>query len=156
MHGAGIRAADPGSICACCRARAVRALRCARIRLAQLGTTAPHRIDGFPRRQRAAGFAEWFAGVGFVVAMAAAIIAPVLQLVRTGVFGWMRNPIFTEMITFGFGNDRASSRRCGAVSADRARGRVPRLPGVGGPVRSWRGARPLTLTSADSSGASVG
>jgi protein-S-isoprenylcysteine O-methyltransferase Ste14 len=72
--------------------------------LAQLGTTAPHRIDGFPRRQRAAGFAEWFAGVGFVVAMAAAIIAPVLQLVRTGVFGWMRNPIFTAMITFGFGN----------------------------------------------------
>jgi len=24
-------------------------------------------------------------------------------LVRTGVFGWVRNPIFTAMITFGFG-----------------------------------------------------
>ena len=102
------------------------------------------------------GSAEWFAGVGFVVAMAAAFIAPVLQLVgvvspvgvlhapwiqttgiviavlgivatvyaqvdmgdswrigvdpsetttlvRTGAFGWVRNPIFTAMITFGFG-----------------------------------------------------
>ena len=102
------------------------------------------------------GSAEWLAGVGFVVAMAAAIIAPVLQLVgvvspvsvlhapwiqttgvviavvgivatvyaqldmgdswrigvdpsetttlvRTGVFSWVRNPIFTAMITFGFG-----------------------------------------------------
>jgi protein-S-isoprenylcysteine O-methyltransferase Ste14 len=102
------------------------------------------------------GSTEWFAGVGFVVAMAAAIIAPVLQLVgavspvsvlhapwiqtigiviavvglvatvyaqvdmgdswrigvdpsetttlvHTGVFGWVRNPIFTAMITFGFG-----------------------------------------------------
>lgn len=102
------------------------------------------------------GSAERFAGVGFVVAMATALIAPVLQLVRvlspvsvlhapwiqttgiaiavigivatvyaqvdmgdswrigvdpsetttlvrTGVFGWVRNPIFTAMITFGFG-----------------------------------------------------
>ncbi len=102
------------------------------------------------------GSAEWFAGVGFVVALAAALIAPVLQLVgvvspvsvvhapwiqttgvviavlgivatvyaqvdmgdswrigvdpretttlvRTGAFGWVRNPIFTAMITFGFG-----------------------------------------------------
>src|SRR5258705_6505222 len=102
------------------------------------------------------GSAEWFAGVGFVVALAAAVIAPVLQLVglvspvgvlnapwiqttgiviaaigiaatvyaqvdmgdswrigvdpsetttlvRTGVFGWVRNPIFTAMMTFGFG-----------------------------------------------------
>jgi protein-S-isoprenylcysteine O-methyltransferase Ste14 len=24
-------------------------------------------------------------------------------LVRTGVFGWVRNPIFTAMLTFGFG-----------------------------------------------------
>ena len=102
------------------------------------------------------GSAEWFAGVGFVVALAAAVVAPVLQLagavspvgvlhnpwiqsagiavavigiaatvyaqldmgdswrigvdpgetttlVRTGVFGRVRNPIFTAMITFGFG-----------------------------------------------------
>jgi protein-S-isoprenylcysteine O-methyltransferase Ste14 len=102
------------------------------------------------------GSAEWFAGVGFVAAIAAAVIAPVLQLVgvvspvgvlhapwiqttgiviavigiastvyaqldmgdswrigvdpsetttlvRAGVFGWVRNPIFTAMITFGFG-----------------------------------------------------
>jgi len=102
------------------------------------------------------GSTEWFAGVGFVAALAAAVIAPVLQLVgvvsplsalhapwiqitgiviavigiaatvyaqldmgdswrigvdpgetttlvRTGVFGWVRNPIFTAMITFGFG-----------------------------------------------------
>jgi protein-S-isoprenylcysteine O-methyltransferase Ste14 len=102
------------------------------------------------------GSAEWFAGVGFVAALAAAVIAPVLQLVgvvspwsalhapwiqttgiviaaigiaatvyaqldmgdswrigvdpsetttlvRTGVFGWVRNPIFTAMMTFGFG-----------------------------------------------------
>jgi protein-S-isoprenylcysteine O-methyltransferase Ste14 len=102
------------------------------------------------------GSAEWFAGVGFVAALAAAVIAPVLQLVgvltpvgvlhaqwiqtigiviaaigiaatvyaqldmgdswrigvdpsetttlvRTGVFGWVRNPIFTAMIAFGFG-----------------------------------------------------
>jgi len=99
---------------------------------------------------------EWFAGVGFVAALAAAVIAPVLQLiglvtpvdvlrapviqtagiaitvagiaatvyaqldmgdswrigmdpsetttlVRSGAFGWVRNPIFTAMITFGFG-----------------------------------------------------
>jgi len=102
------------------------------------------------------GSAEWFAGVGFVVALLAAVVAPVLQLidvvapvgvlhaswiqtagigiavlgiaatvyaqldmgdswrigvdpsetttlVRSGVFGWVRNPIFTAMITFGFG-----------------------------------------------------
>jgi protein-S-isoprenylcysteine O-methyltransferase Ste14 len=102
------------------------------------------------------GSAEWFAGVGFVAALAAAVLAPVLQLVgavspvavlhapliqtagiviavvgifatvyaqldmgdswrigvdpsetttlvRTGVFGWVRNPIFTAMMTFGFG-----------------------------------------------------
>jgi protein-S-isoprenylcysteine O-methyltransferase Ste14 len=102
------------------------------------------------------GSTEWFAGVGFVAALVAAVVAPVLQwvevvspvgvlhapwiqalgvmiavlgifatvyaqldmgdswrigvdpnetttLVRTGVFGWMRNPIFTAMITFGFG-----------------------------------------------------
>jgi len=102
------------------------------------------------------GSAEWFAGVGFVAALAAAVIAPVLQLVgvltpvgvihaqwiqttgiviaaigiaatvyaqldmgdswrigvdpsetttlvRAGVFGWVRNPIFTAMMTFGFG-----------------------------------------------------
>jgi protein-S-isoprenylcysteine O-methyltransferase Ste14 len=102
------------------------------------------------------GSTEWFAGVGFVAALSAAVLAPVLQwigavspvgvlvspwiqalgiviavlgifatvyaqldmgdswrigvdpnetttLVRTGVFGWVRNPIFTAMITFGFG-----------------------------------------------------
>jgi protein-S-isoprenylcysteine O-methyltransferase Ste14 len=102
------------------------------------------------------GSTEWFAGVGFVAALAAAVLAPVLQLVgvvspvgildaawiqtacvviamvgivatvyaqldmgdswrigvdpseattlvRTGVFGWVRNPIFTAMIMFGFG-----------------------------------------------------
>jgi protein-S-isoprenylcysteine O-methyltransferase Ste14 len=102
------------------------------------------------------GSAEWFAGAGFIAAIATAVVAPVLQwvglvspvgvlhapwiqtagiviavigigatvyaqldmgdswrigvdpsetttLVRTGVFGWVRNPIFTAMITFGFG-----------------------------------------------------
>jgi protein-S-isoprenylcysteine O-methyltransferase Ste14 len=102
------------------------------------------------------GSTEWFAGVGFVAALVAAVLAPVLQwnglvspvgvlhapwiqvtgiviavlgifatvyaqldmgdswrigvdpgetttLVRSGVFGWVRNPIFTAMITFGFG-----------------------------------------------------
>jgi protein-S-isoprenylcysteine O-methyltransferase Ste14 len=102
------------------------------------------------------GSTEWFAGVGFLAAIAAAVIAPVLQLVgvvspwsalhaqwiqttgiviaaigiastvyaqldmgdswrigvdpsetttlvRAGVFGWVRNPIFTAMMTFGFG-----------------------------------------------------
>ena len=53
--GAATRAADEGSRCASCRARAVRRLRGARIRLAQLGTTTPHRIDGIPRHQRATG-----------------------------------------------------------------------------------------------------
>jgi protein-S-isoprenylcysteine O-methyltransferase Ste14 len=99
---------------------------------------------------------EWFAGVGFIVAMGAAVFAPILQLtgivaplepfdrpwlnvagiviavlgiaatlyaqfdmgdswrigvdadetttlVRSGVFGWVRNPIFTAMFVFGFG-----------------------------------------------------
>lgn len=102
------------------------------------------------------GSVEWLAGVGFVVAMAAAVFAPILQLVgvvaplpvldrpwlnvlgaviaavgiaatvyaqldmgdswrigvdanerttlvRTGVFGLVRNPIFTAMLTFGLG-----------------------------------------------------
>jgi protein-S-isoprenylcysteine O-methyltransferase Ste14 len=102
------------------------------------------------------GSIEWFAGVGFVLSMAVAFFAPVLQLVgvvsplsalhttgsqiagivfavlgigatvyaqlqmgdswrigvdadevttlvRTGVFGWVRNPIFTAMAIFGFG-----------------------------------------------------
>lgn len=99
---------------------------------------------------------EWFAGVGFVVSMGAAVFAPILQLagvvaplapldrpwvnvagvaiavigiaatlyaqvdmgeswrigvdanetttlVRRGVFGWVRNPIFTAMMVFGLG-----------------------------------------------------
>jgi protein-S-isoprenylcysteine O-methyltransferase Ste14 len=111
---------------------------------------------GFRRISGRLGSAEWFAGVGFVVAIAAAFVAPILQLlgvvsplgllhapwmqitgiviavigifatvyaqldmgdswrigvdpsetttlVRTGVFGCVRNPIFTAMITFGFG-----------------------------------------------------
>ena len=112
---------------------------------------------GFRGVSGRSGSTEWFAGVGFVVAMAAAFFAPVLQmpgvvcaawlpartvdsvhrhrrsrwsgiaatvyaqvdmgdswrigvdpaetttLVRTGVFGWVRNPIFTAMMTFGFG-----------------------------------------------------
>ena len=102
------------------------------------------------------GSSEWFAGVGFVAALLAAVAAPVLQLagvlsplgvltapwiqaggivlalvgiaatvyaqvdmgdswrigvdpgerttlVRSGVFGRVRNPIFTAMLTFGFG-----------------------------------------------------
>jgi protein-S-isoprenylcysteine O-methyltransferase Ste14 len=114
------------------------------------GSTGFKGIDGRP------GSAKWFAGVGFIVAMAVAFFGPVLQLVgvvsplvvlhaswiqltgiaiavagilatvyaqldmgdswrigvdpnktttlvRTGVFGWMRNPIYTAMITFGFG-----------------------------------------------------
>jgi protein-S-isoprenylcysteine O-methyltransferase Ste14 len=101
-----------------------------------LGTVAPHRIDGVSCCQRTAGLAESSAGVGFVVALAAAVVAPVMQLlgvvtpvrllhapwiqnagiviavigiaatttlVRSGVFGWVRNPIFTAMFTFGFG-----------------------------------------------------
>ena len=114
------------------------------------GSTGFRGISGRP------GSIEWFAGVGFIVAMAAAVFAPALQLagavsplplldetwshvigivvavigiaatvyaqldmgdswrvgvdsgetttlVRTGVFGWIRNPIFTAMMTFGFG-----------------------------------------------------
>jgi protein-S-isoprenylcysteine O-methyltransferase Ste14 len=102
------------------------------------------------------GSTEWFAGVGFVAALVAAVVAPVLQwvgvvspvgvlhapliqalgiviavlgifatvyaqldmgdswrigvdpnetttLVRTGVFSWVRNPIYTAMMAFGFG-----------------------------------------------------
>ena len=111
---------------------------------------------GFRGISGRAGSAEWFAGVGFIVAMAAAFFGPVLQLlgwvspvgvlhaswiqacgiaiavvgifatvyaqldigdswrigvdrnetttlVRSGVFGWVRNPIFTAMMAFGFG-----------------------------------------------------
>jgi protein-S-isoprenylcysteine O-methyltransferase Ste14 len=114
------------------------------------GSTGFRGVSGRP------GSVEWFAGFGFVAALAAAVLAPVLQLlgvvspvdvlhapwiqftgivialigvfatvyaqldmgdswrigvdpkettklVRTGVFGWVRNPIFTAMITFGFG-----------------------------------------------------
>ena len=138
------------------RARIIRCLRGARIRLAQLGTTTPHRIDGLPRRQRAAGFggmvrrsrlrrrdggrgrrarsaagrggvaggrlhAPWIQTTGIVIAVIGIVATVYAQLdmgdswrigvdpsetttlVRTGVFGWVRNPIFTAMITFGFG-----------------------------------------------------
>ncbi len=74
------------------------------------------------------GSVEWFAGAGFVVAFAAAVIAAAgifgtvyaqldmgdswrigvdptetTTLVRSGVFGWVRNPIFTAMMVFAFG-----------------------------------------------------
>jgi protein-S-isoprenylcysteine O-methyltransferase Ste14 len=97
--------------------------------LAQLGTAPQHRIDGIPWRERKAGVDGMVRRCSFVVALAAAVVAPVLQLtgavyaqvdmgeswrigvdpsetttlVRTGVFGLVRNPIFTAMITFGFG-----------------------------------------------------
>jgi protein-S-isoprenylcysteine O-methyltransferase Ste14 len=114
------------------------------------GSTGFKGISGRP------GSIEWFAGVGFIVSMAVAFFAPVLQLlgavspvgflhatwiqiagtviaafgiaatvyaqldmgdswrigvdksetttlVRKGVFGWVRNPIFTAMMVFGFG-----------------------------------------------------
>ena len=114
------------------------------------GSTGFRGISGRP------GSIEWFAGVGFVVSMAAAVFAPILQLagvvsplapfdygwlqlagivvavvgigatvyaqldmgdswrigvdrsetttlVRSGVFSWVRNPIFTAMLVFGFG-----------------------------------------------------
>jgi|SRR6185312_9375282 len=114
------------------------------------GSTGFRGVSGRP------GSIEWFAGVGFIVAMAAAFFAPVLQLVgvvapltllhapliqftgialaiagiaatvysqvdmgeswrigvdpaetttlvRQGVFGLVRNPIFTAMLVFGFG-----------------------------------------------------
>jgi protein-S-isoprenylcysteine O-methyltransferase Ste14 len=100
------------------------------------------------------GSIEWLAGVGFIISMATAVFAPILQLagvvqpladhawihiggaviaavgiaatvyaqldmgdswrigvdpsetttlVRSGVFGWVRNPIFTAMLVFGLG-----------------------------------------------------
>jgi protein-S-isoprenylcysteine O-methyltransferase Ste14 len=102
------------------------------------------------------GATDWIAGVGFVIALAVAVTAPILQrknviepiaglragwlqavgiivatagiaatvyaqlamgdswrigvdeqertaLVHTGVFGWVRNPIYTAMFTFGLG-----------------------------------------------------
>ncbi|MGO4443660.1 isoprenylcysteine carboxylmethyltransferase family protein [Mycobacterium sp. 2YAF39] len=114
------------------------------------GSTGFHGISGRP------GSIEWSAGVGFIVSMAVAIFAPILQmlgmvspvsflhapwiqstgtviavlgiagtvyaqldmgdswrigvdrnetttLMRTGVFGWVRNPIFTAMVVFGLG-----------------------------------------------------
>ncbi|MGV0794629.1 methyltransferase family protein [Mycolicibacterium sp. XJ1819] len=114
------------------------------------GSTGFRGLSGRP------GSLEWCAGIGFVVAMALAVFAPILQLagavapfavlaqewlhvagivvavigigatvyaqlhmgdswrigvddsevttlVRTGVFGWVRNPIFTAMLTFGIG-----------------------------------------------------
>ena len=114
------------------------------------GSTGFRGISGRP------GSIEWLAGVGFIVSMAAAVFAPILQLVgvvaplavlhttwlqiagiviaaagisatvyaqldmgdswrigvdrsetttlvRSGVFSWVRNPIFTAMLVFGFG-----------------------------------------------------
>jgi protein-S-isoprenylcysteine O-methyltransferase Ste14 len=111
---------------------------------------------GFRGISGRAGSIEWLAGVGFIVSMAAAVFAPILQLVdmvsplapldyawiqitgivlaivgiaatvyaqldmgdswrigvdpsetttlvRSGVFGWVRNPIFTAMVVFGLG-----------------------------------------------------
>ena len=182
-----------------CRARAIRRLRRRSDSAGAVGNS-----DAAPDRRASAasaarlGSAEWFAGVGFVAAMAAAFVAPVLQLrsvwcrrwascthhgsrltgiviavigiaatvyaqldmgdswrigvdpsetttlVRTGVFGWVRNPIFTAMMTFGFesrlvtpnrGRDRwictagrhdrtSGPCRRRAVPVDRARRRV--------------------------------
>jgi len=114
------------------------------------GSTGFKGISGRP------GSIEWFAGVGFVISMAVAFFAPILQmfgvvspvsvlhapwihvtgaaiasvgiattvyaqldmgeswrigvdksetttLVRSGAFGWVRNPIFTAMMIFGLG-----------------------------------------------------
>ena len=114
------------------------------------GSTGFRGISGRP------GSIEWLAGVGFIVSMAAAVFAPILQwvgvvtplpalhlawvqiagivlatmgiaatvyaqldmgdswrigvdrsetttLVRSGVFGWVRNPIFAAMLVFGLG-----------------------------------------------------
>ena len=114
------------------------------------GSTGFRGISGRP------GSVEWFAGVGFIVSMGAALFAQILQLVdqvsplavlhntwiqltgivlaivgiaatvyaqldmgdswrigvdpnetttlvRSGVFGWVRNPIFTAMVVFGLG-----------------------------------------------------
>ena len=126
------------------------------------------------------GSAEWFAGVGFVVALVAAVTAPLLQLagvvspldvlhapwiqaagitvaaagitvaaagiattvhaqldmgdswrigvdlsettmlVRTGVFGWVRNPIFTAMMTSGLGIALVTSNLVALVGFGRA------------------------------------
>jgi hypothetical protein len=131
------------------------------------------------------GSAEWFAGAGFIAAIATAVVAPVLQwvgvvspvgvlhavdperrhrdrgdrhrwdvyaqldmgdswrigvdpsetttLVRTGVFGWVRNPIFTTMIAFGFGIALVTPNLV-ALTATFS---------VCGPVRSRCGAWPL-------------
>jgi protein-S-isoprenylcysteine O-methyltransferase Ste14 len=112
------------------------------------GSTGFRGVSGRP------GSLEWFAGIGFVIALVAAVAAPLLQvlgavsplvsppwvhtagivvavvgiaatvyaqidmgdswrigvdrgetttLVRRGVFGWVRNPIFTAMLVFGLG-----------------------------------------------------
>jgi protein-S-isoprenylcysteine O-methyltransferase Ste14 len=65
--------------------------------------------------------APWIQATGVVIAVIGIVATPYAQvdmgdswrigvdpretttLVRTGVFGWVRNPIFTAMITFGFG-----------------------------------------------------
>ena len=120
------------------------------LQYSRTGSTGFRGVSGPP------GSTEWFAGVGFIVAMAAAFFAPVLQiagvvaplgflhapwialtgivlavagiaatvyaqvdmgdswrigvdpaetttLVRHGVFGLVRNPIFTAMFVFGLG-----------------------------------------------------
>ena len=167
------------------------------------GSTGFRGVSGRP------GSVEWFAGVGFVAALAVAVLAPVLQLlgvvspvsvldapwtqitgivialigifatvyaqldmgdswrigvypgetttlVRTGVFGGVRNPIFTAMIAFGFGialvtpksggdrrlptsggDDRASgAHRRRAVFDRHTRRLVSRLPGARWQVRA--------------------
>jgi protein-S-isoprenylcysteine O-methyltransferase Ste14 len=115
------------------------------------GSTGFHGFHGRP------GSREWLAGVGFIAAIVAALLAPILQLtgiitplavldnrplqiagttlaaagivatiwaqqtmgeswrvgvdtretttlVSTGIFGWVRNPIFTAMLTFASGS----------------------------------------------------
>ena len=151
MPGAATRAARERTDHARRRTRAVRRLRSARIRLAQLASTPPHRFDRLPRHQWPRRFdrngspasasssrwpprfsrrvcnwpawwsalaflhAPWIQLIGIVVAVAgiaATVYAQVdmgdswrigvdpsetTTLVRTGVFGIVRNPIFTAM-----------------------------------------------------------
>lgn len=179
------------------------------------GSTGFRGVSGRP------GSLEWWAGVGFVLAIACAVLAPVLQmvgvvsplavadrpevvftgvlvaaagiaatvyaqlamgdswrigvdpgerttLVRTGVFGLVRNPIFTAMIPFRLrrrpdhpqlaGDRRArpadrddrtpGPHRRGALPAGRARGRLPRVRRKRRTLPAANRAAPLALRHA--------
>ncbi len=159
-----------------------------RIRLAQLGTAAPHRIHRVPRHHRSPGFDRVVAGVGIrrrrwvwrcsrrscscsawcrrwasctrhgsrspapsiaVLGIAATVYAQLdmgdswrigVDQERdddagpNGVFGWVRNPIFTAMMTFGLGialltpNLVASSVSCSSSSRSSFRSAPSRSP----------------------------